>query len=323
MTHLLTASRVACWQRCPRQHHYRYEQAIRPVAEDAEALVFGTRIHAGLEAWWSAHQHGDSDRALDAALRATSCEGLADYDAARASAMLRAYDARYSDWARTCTVLGVESQFDVALHDELGNTARTWRLAGKIDALVELPDGRVAIVEHKTTSSDIGEGSEYRRKLALDGQVSMYFHGAEALLAGRHVDVCIYDVLRKPGCKPGLATPPEARKYTKAGTLYATQRETDETPEAYAQRCAAEVELAQIEVLRSSAELSVHMADLWETVHQIEATRRRSSIGARHTGACFDYHRACDYLEVCEGRASIDDSTRFRRLPIVHQELSR
>jgi hypothetical protein len=319
--HLLTASRVACWSRCPRQHHYRYDLGARPVCEDAEALRFGTRIHAGLEAWWTAHQHGDSDRALAAALRAATCETLADYDAARASAMLRAYDARWGAWARECTVLAVEAQWEAPLHDGLGTTAKTWALAGKIDALVVLPDGRTAIVEHKTASGDVSEGSDYRRKLALDGQVSMYFHGATALL-GRVPDFCLYDVLVKPACKPLTATPVEARKYTKDGKLYASQREVDETPEAYAERCAAEVELVQVEVLRSSDDLAAHMADLWESVHAIEATRRRGSTGARHTTACFDWHRACDFLEVCESRASIDDSTRFRRLPI-HQELSK
>ena len=163
MKHALTASRVACWSRCPRQHHYRYELGARPVGEDAEALRFGTRIHAGLEAWWSAYQHGDAERALGAALRAADCETLADFDAARASAMLREYDAQWCAWAATVHVIAVEATFATPLRDELGNAAKTWELAGKIDALIELPDGRVAILEHKTASGDVGEGSDYRR----------------------------------------------------------------------------------------------------------------------------------------------------------------
>lgn len=321
MKHLLTASRVACWSRCPRQHHHRYEQGVRPLVEESEALITGTRVHAGLEAWWTAHREGDVDRALAGALRSAGADVLRDYDDARVAAMLRAYDARWSAWAQECDIIAVEAQWTAPLTDELGTVARTWELAGKIDLLVRLPDGRHAIVEHKTTSSDVGEGSEYRARLELDGQISMYFHGAHAIAVP--VEVCVYDVIRKPAIKPALATPVDARKYTKDGRLYATQREVDETPEAFAERCLAEVELVQVEVLRSGAALSAHMADLWDTVHSIEATRRRGSIGSRHTTSCFDYHRACDYLAVCEGRASIDDSTRFRRLPLVHQELSR
>ena len=318
--HALTASRVSCWSRCPRQHHYRYELGARPITEESDALVIGTRVHAGLEAWWTAHQQGDADRALEGALRAAGADVLRDYDDARISAMLRAYDTRWNAWAQSCDIIAVEAEFTAPLCDEFGAVAKTWELAGKIDALVRLSDGRHAIIEHKTTSSDVGEGSEYRAKLALDGQISMYFHGAHAMAVP--VEVCLYDVLRKPGCKPALATPVDARRYTKEGKLYATQREDDETVEAYAERCLAEVELVQVEVLRSGADLSVHMADLWDIVHSIEATRRRQSSGARHTTACFDFHRACDCLPVCEGRASIDDSTRYRRLPI-HQELSR
>lgn len=50
---LLTNSRLGAFRRCPRLHHLRYVEKVRPVVE-ADPLRFGTLIHHALEAWWSA-----------------------------------------------------------------------------------------------------------------------------------------------------------------------------------------------------------------------------------------------------------------------------
>jgi hypothetical protein len=75
---------------------------------------------------------------------------------------------------------------------------------GKLDGLLRLADGRVAILEHKTTSSDARSGSDYRRRLTLDPQVGTYFEGCEAL--GTPAEVCVWDVLQKPAIRPLRAT---------------------------------------------------------------------------------------------------------------------
>ena len=43
----------------------------------------------------------------------------------------------------------------------------------------------------------------------IDGQVSGYYVGASTL--GYEVDVCLYDVIRKPTIRPYKATPEESR----------------------------------------------------------------------------------------------------------------
>ena len=53
-------------------------------------------------------------------------------------------------------------------HPTLGLRARRWAVAGKMDVLLRLSDGRVAIVDHKVTASDARVGSDWRRKLTLD-----------------------------------------------------------------------------------------------------------------------------------------------------------
>lgn len=328
---LLTASRVKAWTACPRLHHYRYELGASPVASSA-ALTFGTAAHAGLEAWWRAiGDDAPADAFHAAAERALISIGDdADaYEAARLVAMLAAYDVRWQRWACSTEVLGVELEFRAPLrHPTTGTVARTWCLAGKIDALVRFADGRVAIVEHKTTSRDATAGGEYRARLTLDAQISTYFDGAAAL--GHAADLCLYDVLVKPSQKPHEATPVESRKYTKDGKLYAAQREHNESADEYRERLLGVISdnpdrfLVHAEIVRFDDERAAHEHDLWEVVHAIEHARTRTRAGAlpaRHASACFAHGSPCAFIEVCSGRASIDDPHRYRRLPI-HQELS-
>ena len=49
---LLTVSRMQCFRQCRRKHYYRYEMGIKSTKEEAEALFFGSMMHAGLAAWW-------------------------------------------------------------------------------------------------------------------------------------------------------------------------------------------------------------------------------------------------------------------------------
>lgn len=215
----LTASRMKTFQTCPRAHFYRYELGMRPVGPEPKALSLGTAIHHGLEAWWTAWMLAGGFDALRCAMAAflAAMESAADadpFEIARGEAMLAAYDTAWSRDTAGIEVLGVELAFNRPLVNPAnGQQADTWMLAGKIDALAQLCDGRVAIVEHKTRTGDASAGSDYRRALTLDPQISLYFHGVQSLSV--EADTCLYDILRKPTQKPAVATPPEDLEYTK------------------------------------------------------------------------------------------------------------
>jgi hypothetical protein len=333
--HLLTSSRLRLYQSCPRAHHYRYEVGLTPTAPETGARALGTAVHAGLEAWWVAHKEGAPQYALPSAFR--SAEDAFPFDDPFTLAMIRAlvtgYDAAWSEWAATVEVIGVELPFEAPLtHPVTGAPSATWRIAGKLDALVRLNDGRVAIIEHKTRSGDAAVGSDYRRKLTLDPQVSTYFEGVRAL--GYEADVCVYDVLCKPSIKPLLATPEEKRRTKKDGALYAGTRLSDETAVEYEKRLidtiAADRDryLVHAEIVRSDAEREAHQWALWHAVRSIEETRRAARVARdvravpQSPASCFGTGHRCDFLDICEGTASARDETRFRRLPTVHPELS-
>jgi hypothetical protein len=165
----------------------------------------------------------------------------------------------------------------------------------------------------------------------MDPQVSIYFGGVRAL--GHEPAGCIYDVIVRPDQRPLKATPVELRKYTKAtakepSRLYANQREVDETiPEFRARLAAAvtatpELYFARAEVVRLETEIEESQRDVEETAIQIRSGSHTGHT-ARNPDACFLYNRPCPFLGACDGTASLDDETKFRKADRQHEELSR
>lgn len=317
---LLTNSRVKTGRACAKLQFYEYDLGYRAV-EDADALRFGTLVHKGLEAWWRAPE----DARLGAAFDAIRSAKADPFEYAKARVLLVGYDTRWT--AEPFDVLGVEVPFETALrHPETGAPSEEWRLAGKIDAIVrDRRDGLLRLVEHKTSGTDITPGAPYFSQLRLDSQISMYFLGAASL--GYEVAACVYDVLGKPQIKPLKATPPESRKYTKAGVLYAAQRESDETPDDYEGRLFEAISAepdryyARVEVVRLEDEIREHGYELWQQAALITETQR-SGVAPKNADACFRFGRQCSFFPVCCGHARLDDPTKFKRLANVHRELA-
>jgi hypothetical protein len=248
------------------------------------------------------------------------------YELARATAMIFGYDCRWSADADLYEVLGVECEFYTALvNPSTGAPSRTWRLGGKLDAAVrEKATGREGVVEHKTSGEDITPGSEYWKRLRLDGQVSVYFEGARAL--GLDPQFCLYDVLLKPKLRPYKATALEDRKFKKDGTLYANQRERDETPEEYRDRLVEAIAeaptsyFARGEVVRLESEMDDALFDVWQIGQQMREAERAGRY-PRNPDACVRFGRTCSYFGVCTGEASLTDPALFRRSEL-HPELA-
>lgn len=321
---LYTVSQARTYRRCAREALYAYELRTRAVA-DAGSLRFGTLVHHGLAAWFLAAQSG-ADRlvAAHASIAANATDDVDPFELVRAEELLRGYDARWGE--EGLDVLAVEVEFRAPLRNpQTGAASRTFDLGGKLDAIVRDHHGRVLIVEHKTTSEQIGAGSDYWRKLTLDAQVSTYFVGARAL--GYEPEACIYDVLGKPKLRPLKATPEVERKLKKDGTPYAGTRTADETADEFRARFAAYVaehpaELYQRgEVVRLDDEERDAAHDLWHTAASIREARV-SGRWPRNPDGCERYHRMCSYFDVCTRVASLDDASRFQVLDTPHAELS-
>lgn len=294
MSQLLTNTRLRTHRRCQRMHHIQYVLGYRPVREDAE-LAFGTLVHLGLEAWWTAKQNGAE--ALLPALAIILASNADPFDIVRAEVMLTGYDARWGD--AEMEVLGVEVPFETQLVTED-------RLGGKMDAIARI-DGKVFIVEHKTSSSDISAGSDYWRRLRLDSQISIYHEGARSL--GHDVAGCLYDVLGKPGQRPlkvnSRRTADETADEYKVRIVEAMLKE----PHAYYQRQT---------IVRLESELRESMLDVTEQAKQIFS----SSSAPKNPDACFQFGKPCPFFGVCCGEQSLDSPEHFKKLNNVHPELA-
>lgn len=320
---LITVSRMRDFNACRRRHQIKYELGYRPIST-AAALSFGTLVHAGLEAWWRGG--GDLAAAMSAVQKSLTSDSD-DVTIAKVNVLLAGYDARWKPTMASFEVIGAEVEFRAPLRNPAtGYPCRDLEVAGKLDVIVrKVADGSVWFVEHKTSAEDLSSGSTYWQRLRMDPQVSVYYDGAKAL--GHDVAGCIYDVLAKPRERLLLATPEASRKYKKDGTLYANQRERDETIDEFRDRVAANMAespdayFGRAEVVRTDAELIESARDTHATALMIRECERTGR-NPRNPDACFLPGRSCAFHDVCCGVCGLDDETRFIRLASVHPELS-
>lgn len=338
---LLTASRLRAARRCRRLHYNRYGLGFKALFED-EVLRFGTLMHRALEVWWLNWKLPPDER-LALALAIITSEN--PFEAAKARVLMLGYHLRWLD--EPYDVISVEVEFKCELRNpETGAASRTWQLAGKIDAIVrDRRTGLVYLIEHKTSAESLEPGSDYFKKLRLDGQVSVYFEGGRSL--GHDIAGCIYDVIGKPALKPlQVATTDEAgekvvldeqgqRVRTKTGKWRQTAdkelgyvlQARGETPEEYEARVREAVAedpsryFVRAEVVRLEAEMRDAMLDVWQLGQEL----REAELAGRqpkNPDACSVWGRTCEYFATCTGEASLEDPALFKRSTNVHPELS-
>ncbi len=322
---LLTPSRVKSYSACPRRHHYSYTLGVRSASTGSSATRFGSAAHAAIETYWRERASGaeplaDHDGYL--VLWPSVEAALADwFDVVGEEAFIRLHalvELYCASWnARAVEVLAIERRFELPLlHPRSRKPHPYFWLGGKLDLLLRLEDGRVALIDHKTTSSDPGAGSDYRRRLLLDPQPTIYLAGCDVI--GHPADLVLYDVLVKPGEERLLATPAEKRRYTKDGKLYSAQREHDESLEDYEARVRSKVfespakYFVTFEVPKPDAELAAMQSNLWAIASELLRVEELG-FARQNAGACFDYG-GCEYLPVCTREASIDDPRLYVRV---------
>jgi len=312
LSNKLTSTRLSSLRRCPRLHFYRYELGLSR-SRSAAPLRFGAAFHAGLEA---------RNRGADE-LAATVC-ALAGYETMPTWAdpadwaveretlksLFGGHLWRYSE--SPLEFIAVELGFDVPLRNpDTGGVSKTFTLGGKMDGVVRLSDGRLAVLEYKTAGEDISPDSDYWRRLRCDGQISLYVLAARML--GFDVATVIYDVTRKP-------------------TIRLRQ---NETPEAFGERLLSDIGerpdyyYQRREVPRLEDELVAYQAELWQQAQHLMELRRRAGKLADPSNAHFRNVSKmtcglCEFSELCLGGVRVDPAcppAGFQVLETVHPEL--
>ena len=282
----LTTSQVKCFKTCRKLYYFEYVEQLKPI-ETPKALEIGTLYHYGLELLLNGRR--DDDVMCEVAERARNhAEALnVDYDPLNtyiALAMIDAFD-KGSNW-RSWQIEAIEKRFEVT-------TGYAKRMIGKIDGIIT-DNGKRYLIEHKTTSQWGKDGEAYLHNLLWDEQSTNYLYAYRRMLEdgvidGGPVSGIFYTIIEKPSIKPYSATPPEKRKYTKDGNLYAGQHEFDESPEEYARRVrewyAAENRVHTAFVYRTEADIDEHIADFNLTIKDIIAAEREGTF-YRNPEAC-------------------------------------
>jgi len=306
---ILTHSRMSCFRTCPRKHYLRYELGLAPVKDEAPRRV-GSAFHALLEA---------ADKGIDSTVILDQLEDA--YEREMVLAMFDGHLRMHFENERAVIPQASELEFDIPLiNPDTGKATPIWRFAGKIDRIVRIVEGRLAIMEYKTTSRDFSPGAEYWQNLHMDMQLSIYIIAAREL--GYNIDTVLYDVTRRPQLQPkGIPIIEDgakvvldasgARVRTKDGKKWRETADKDlgyvavtrpETPEEYGDRVRADIAsrpehyFARIEVARLEQDLDDCRAEIWQQQAIREA--QKSSRWYRNPNSCYSMF-PCDYLPVC------------------------
>ena len=334
---VLTNSRLACLRTCPRKHYYRYELGVVP-DRDSQPLRFGAAFHTGLD---HRNKGATADKAIAAAVAGyaeipawcTSTEQIEDWmvEAETVARMLSGYFWRWAaDWdadsGQRVEVLASELPFDLPIvNPDTGRASTSFTIAGKIDRIVRLPDGRVAVWETKTAGEQLDAESDYWKRLRLDQQISTYYVAARRL--GFDVQTVIYDVARKPSISPRLVKKSEAGQEYYGEPLVAVAGAV-ETPRMFGARLSADMAarpefyFARREIPRLQNDLDEFEQELWDQQKTLAAMRLHNRF-YRNTTACrFPYK--CEYLDVCSFGADLAKGppAGFRQLDNIHPELA-
>lgn len=195
---LLTHSRMDTFKTCRKRHWFAYERAVRPVI-DAKALRMGQGFHGAQEILLAT---GDFPAAVES-IRAHYRHMPDEYDvywwSIECETVIREICGYVWRWSQqNIEVVATEQEFALPLiNPETGQPSRTFMLAGKIDGIIKLSDGRLNILEHKLLSEDLGTDSDLWKRLRIDHQITLYVWAARQL--GFPVDGVTYNVARKPG----------------------------------------------------------------------------------------------------------------------------
>lgn len=197
MKQLLTNSRQQSFKTCRKAHYFGYELGLRKI-DDARALRMGSAGHAGVESLGNGGTIADACAAVES--HYTNCPQQFDlyqwqieYETMRR--LVCAYQWR---WAND-GIKNVRTEFAFQhplVNPSTGAATPIFDLAGKIDGIIELEDGRLAVKETKFLGEDLGADGSLWRRLRRDSQISIYMIAARK--SGFDVSTVLYDCIRKP-----------------------------------------------------------------------------------------------------------------------------
>ena len=346
-----THSSIGTLRTCPRKYWIEYEQKVRPDRE-AEPLRIGSAYH-------DAREMDDDDLEVGLARIADRysnppawCETEEQHQAwaAECVVVLEMYRGYRTHAIKPFEVIASELEFSIPIPG-----LKKVRNAGKVDKLVKLDDGRLAVLEIKTCGEDIDPTSDYWHRLRMDAQITRYYSAARHM--GFDAQTIVYDVTRKPTTRPKNIPKASIEEIVETATYHGfhidpmdrliVRQERDrhleaegdipkskrkvpkirETPGLFAVRLREMIDAdptryyQSIEIPRTTRDLEVFDEKMLDDVAEIRF-RRSKGVWQKNDRACNAMGR-CPYLDICANHIDIEHETPdgFVRISTPHPEL--
>jgi len=325
-----TNSSTSCFRRCPREYDLRYRRRLSPHGEDREVLQVGRAWHKAHDAFEKAV---DPAHAQPAAYEAIQRHAPGDAWKEKLSRLFAGYLWRWS--REPLEIVQAERVFRVELDGFIGE--------GQIDAVARI-DGRLGLVERKTSGEDLAPGAPYWDRLRMDSQLSFYA-AAFRELVGEPPAFILYDVVRKPTIRPKNLVKKDMQRLRMelrskgVGTYYGQQFSADvveaalhggtETTALYGARLTADIGdrpdfyYQRRFVPRTELDMRAARADVAHTVGMIRHLESGAPFFPRNPESCARFG-LCDFFGLCSNNDYPDHDTvpgGFARREHLHPEL--
>lgn len=254
-------SYLSIFKRCRRKFYFRHVRRL--VGKDrSPALDIGTLCHTALQVL----PHAGLDKALLAMELQWKEEMEEDWEdncqvLDLAVVLIKGYAQEYSNDPFTSIMDEFEFSFNIS----------PYVYTGKIDRIVRGPDGNFYVMEHKTS----GEvPSVHLRRFFNDPQITGYYIGAQQALknlGGAKLAGVIVDGLYKPRAKKDGSYPPITEK-----------------------------NFVREVFTRSVEQVEEFLSNTEEVFKQISQAAGSIEAYYKCEGACFDFFRPCEYLDLCK-----------------------
>jgi len=255
----LSNSSLGAFNRCRRYWKYRYLDKWEPEQESAD-LKYGTAFHAAMAAYWT------GERNTEELVRIAFKEKHPQWMEETLRIMIKTYVVRWEDQDIGFTPLLVEDKQRI---DVDGVTVTV-----VFDALVRSSEGKILLIEHKTTrSGDISTGGAWYLRKLTDTQTKIYAFAAAKL--GFPVDAVVYDVIRRPTFK---------RKDN--------EEEVTNKPDAFLQR----------HVMKYSSDTLDSCIKDVKAAHKLMLYCEQTGTFDRNGDSCQAFNRECEYYQECWGK---------------------
>ena len=324
---VITNSRIQT-ATCLRREYLAYQLRLRPIRE-ANYFRIGRAIHYGIDLY-NKGEKNIVDAVMFKYEKTKPLDYIYEWEIEKevVRTLLVCYMWRWEEMDQDIEIIASEQKFEIPIiNPDTGRQSKTAVLAGVIDGIVRFKStGIKAIKETKTRTGGIEPENDFWKRLRIDNQVSEYFMAAQYL--GYDVDTIFYDVMQKPTIRPFKTTPTDKRKYKADGSLYANQRDRDETPDEYGNRYLKDIGerpdffFARREIPRLAEDIKDFQRELWQTIGIMRDCNNHQR-WPKKTNLCIGFGK-CPYFDLCTSGYDINSGIipdGFEITDNIHPEL--